>query len=120
MPRSPPPVRCGWILALAAIIEAEKIEATDEDVEAEFKKMAEQYNMDLETVKKYLQPEQVKDQLLTQKAIAVVVDSATASKPEKKTAKKTEKAEDGEEKAVKKPAKKTSKKAEKETEKEAE
>ena len=47
--------------------------------------------MDLEMVKKYLQADQVKDQLLTQKAVAVVVDSATAIKPEKKTAKKTTK-----------------------------
>ena len=45
---------------------------------------------------------------LTQKAVAVVVDSATAEKPAKKTAKKAETAE-GEEK---KPAKKTTKKAE--------
>ena len=78
-------------LALAAIIEAEKLEVSDEDVEAEFKKMADQYSMDLEMVKKYLQADQVKDQLLTQKAVAVVVDSATAIKPEKKTAKKTTK-----------------------------
>ena len=60
-------------------------------MEAEFKKMADQYSMDLEMVKKYLQADQVKDQLLTQKAVAVVVDSATAIKPEKKTAKKTAK-----------------------------
>ena len=78
-------------LALAAIIEAEKLEVSDEEVEAEFQKMADQYNMDLEMVKKYLQADQVKDQLLTQKAVAVVVDSATAIKPEKKTAKKTAK-----------------------------
>ena len=90
-------------LAMAAIIKAENLEATDEEVEAEFQKLADQYNMDLEMVKKYLQPEQIrdqvisrKDQILTQKAVAVVVDSATATKPEKKTAKKTTK------KAVKK------------------
>ena len=59
--------------------------------------MADQYGMDLETVKKYLQAEQVKDQLKSQKAIAVVVDSATAVKAEKKPAKKTaKKAEDAE------------------------
>ena len=50
-------------LAMAAIIKAENIEATDEEVEAEYKKMAEQYGMELETVKKYLQADQVKDQL---------------------------------------------------------
>ena len=94
-------------LATAAIIKAENIEASDEDVEAEYKKMAEQFGMDVEMVKKYLTKEQVQDQLLTQKAVAVVVDSATAEKP-KKAAKKEEAAE-GEEK---KPAKKTTKKAE--------
>ena len=71
-------------------------------------KMAEQYGMDVEMVKKYLSKEQVHDQILSQKAVAVVVDSATAEKPAKKTAKKAETAE-GEEK---KPAKKTTKKAE--------
>ena len=94
-------------LAVAAIIKAENIEASDEDVEAEYKKMAEQFGMDVDMVKKYLVKEQVQDQLLSQKAVAVVVDSATAEKP-KKAAKKEEAAE-GEEK---KPAKKTTKKAE--------
>ena len=95
-------------LATAAIIKAENIEASDEDVEAEFAKMAEQFGMDVEMVKKYLSKEQVHDQILTQKAVAVVVDSATAEKPAKKTAKKAETAEGEEEK----PAKKTIKKAE--------
>ena len=93
-------------LATAAIIKAENIEASDEDVEAEYKKMAEQFGMDVEMVKKYLAKEQVQDQLLTQKAVAVVVDSATAEKP-----KKDETAE-GEKKAKKAPAKKAAKKDE--------
>ena len=95
-------------LATAAIIKAENIEASDEDVEAEFKKLAEQFGMDVDMVKKYLSKEQVHDQILTQKAVAVVVDSATAEKPKKAAAKKEDAAE-GEEK---KPAKKTAKKAE--------
>ena len=77
-------------LAMLAIIEAEKLEATDEEVEAELQKMAEQYNMELETVKKYLPAEQVKDQIVSQKAIAVAVDSAIAVKPEKKAEAETE------------------------------
>ena len=107
-------------LALAAIIKAENIEASDEEVEAEFQKMADQYGMDLEMVKKYLQADQIKDQVATQKAVAVVVDSAVATKPEKKedeaekkparkSAKKAEEAGEGEEK---KPARKSAKKAE--------
>ena len=94
-------------LAVAAIIKAENIEASDEDVDAEYKKMAEQFGMDVDMVKKYLVKEQVQDQLLSQKAVAVVVDSATAEKP--KTAAKKEETAEGEEK---KPAKKTTKKAE--------
>lgn len=98
-------------LALAAIIKEENVEASDEEVEAEYQKMAEQYNMDVEMVKKYLQADQVKDQLINRKAVAIVVDSAVATKPEKKAAKKAD--EDGEEKKAKKPAaKKTTKKAE--------
>lgn len=100
-------------LALAAIIKEENLEATDEEAEEELKKMAEQYNMDLETVKKYLQADQVKDQIVTRKAVAIVVDSATAVKPEKKTAKKAEEGDEGEEK---KPAKKTTRKSSKKTE----
>lgn len=100
-------------LALAAIIKEENLEATDEEAEAEMQKMADQYGMDLETVKKYLQVEQVKDQVITRKAVAIVVDSATAVKPEKKAAKK---AEDGEEGEEKKPAKKTTRKSSKKTE----
>ena len=108
-------------LAMRAIIEAEKLEATDEEVEAEFQKMADEYNIDLETVKKYLQAEQVKDQIISRKAVAVVVDSATAVKPEKKTKQSSKKADEGEA-GEDKPAKKSSKKAEEstETEKEAE
>ena len=86
-------------------------------MEAEFQKLADQYGMDLEMVKKYLQADQVKDQVTTQKAVAVVVDSAVATKPEKKdegeekkpARKSAKKAEDGEEK---KPARKSTKKAE--------
>ena len=78
-------------LAVAAIIKAENIEASDEDVEAEYKKMAEQFGMDVDMVKKYLVKEQVQDQLLSQKAVAVVVDSATAEKPKKAAKKEAEK-----------------------------
>ena len=80
-------------LAVAAIIKAENIEASDEDVEAEYKKMAEQFGMDVDMVKKYLVKEQVQDQLLSQKAVAVVVDSATAEKPKKAAKKEDEAAE---------------------------
>lgn len=94
-------------LAVMAIIKEEKIEASDEDVEEEYKKLAEQFGMDLEMVKKYIQPDQVKDQVCSRRAIDVVVESATATKPEEKPAEDA-----GEETAAeeKKPARKPRKK----------
>ena len=60
-------------------------------------------------VKKYLDTASVREQLMREKTIAVVVDNAKAGKP---AAKKAAKAADGDEKAEKKPAaKKTTKKA---------
>ena len=118
-------------LAIAQIIEEEKLEATPEEIEEEYKKLSGYYGMDVEMVKKYLGENEVRTQVLNTKAVAVVVDNAKATKPaakkaakkaddaeagkeEKKPAKKTaKKAEDGEEKPAKKPAaKKTAKKAE--------
>ena len=83
-------------LAVAAIIKAENIEVTDEELEPEYARTAELYGMDVEMVKKYVTPDQIKEQLSTRKAVAVVADSATAIKPEKKTAKKTSKKADAE------------------------
>ena len=72
-------------LAVSAIIEQEHLEATDEDREAEYAKLAEQTGMDKESIKKYFNQEQMTNQVLTQKAIAVVTDSATATEPEPET-----------------------------------
>ena len=92
-------------LALAAVIKAEGIEAADEDVEAEYARMAKQYGMEADQLKKYIDAGMVREQVLRSKAIAVVVDSAVAVKPAedgeekpkaKKTAKKAKKAEDAE------------------------
>ena len=71
-------------LAVMAIIEAEHIEASEADVEEEYKKLTEQFGMDLEMVKKYVREDQIKDQVCSRRAIDLVVESATATKPEKK------------------------------------
>lgn len=111
-------------LAVKAIIDAEKLDATDDEVEAEMKNVADKYGMDLDTVKKYLRPEEVKEQVIREKVIKVVADSAKAVAPaeekaeleaegeivekraKKPAAKKTTKKAEGEEKAEKAPAKK--------------
>ena len=83
-------------LTIAAIVEAENLEATDEEVEAELAKMAGQYGMDVENMKKYMDAEVIREQVLRGKAVAVVADSAVAVKPaeEEKPKKKSKKDEE--------------------------
>ncbi len=69
-------------LAIAAIAKAENIEVSDEDVEAEFARMADQYGMDVENVKKYMDAAVIREQVGRSKAVAVVADSGVAVKPE--------------------------------------
>ncbi len=65
-------------LALEAIIKAENIEASEEEADAEFQKMADQYGLKLEDVKKYLRVADVEEQIKREKALKIVVESATA------------------------------------------
>ena len=82
-------------LAIRAIIKAENLEVSDEEVENEMKSVAEKYGMDLDTVKKYLRAEDVKEQVMREKVIKVVADSATAVAPEvKEEESKTEEEEE--------------------------
>ena len=94
-------------LAVNAIIKEEKLEATDEEVEKQYNDLAEKYSMDVGELKKYLDAMSVRAQIVRDKAISVVVDSA---KIEKKKAPKKEaegEAAEGEEKPAKKTAAKT-------------
>ena len=91
-------------LAVEAIIKAEGLEASDEDVENEMKSVAEKYGMDLDTVKKYLRPEDVKEQVIREKAVKVVADSAVAVAPAEEKAELEEKGEIVEKKPAKKAA----------------
>ena len=90
-------------LAISAIVKAEGLEASDDEVEAEMKKVADKYGMDLDTVKKYLRPEEVKEQVIREKVIKLVADSAVAVAPAEALAEEEAEAESAEEK---KPAKK--------------
>ena len=68
-------------LAVAAIVKEENLEASEEEVEAEFAKMAEQYGMPLENLKQYMDAGVVKEQVVRGKAVDLVVSSAVATKP---------------------------------------
>lgn len=67
-------------LVLEAVVAAEKIEASEADVEEEMKKMAEAYNMELDKVKELIGDEQKKqlaEDIAVQKAAEFVVENAT-------------------------------------------
>lgn len=77
-------------LLLEAVAEAEKIEVLDEEVEEELKKMADQYQMELEKVKAAVSTDSVREELKTRKAAKFIAENAKAveEKPAKKTTKK--------------------------------
>jgi len=66
-------------IVLKAVAKAEGIEAGEEEINAEFEKIAQQYNMDVEKIKSLLPAEEkdtVADDVIAQKALDFVVESA--------------------------------------------
>ena len=63
-------------LALDAIVKAENIEATEEEIEQEVAKLAEQYSMEAEQIKKAVPAEQLSADIVTRKAVDFVVENA--------------------------------------------
>lgn len=64
------------ILALEQIAKTEDIEVTDEETEEEFKKMADNYKMDVEQVKSYVTSDALKKDIAVGKAAELIKDSA--------------------------------------------
>lgn len=62
-------------LVLDAVIKAENIEISDEDVEKEYTEMSTLYNMDVEQIKKLLPAENINDDLAQQKALELIKSS---------------------------------------------
>ena len=63
-------------LALDAIVKAENIEATEEEIAEEIAKLAEQYNMEADKIKAAVPQEQLTDGIVTRKAVDFVVDNS--------------------------------------------
>ena len=63
-------------VAVTAIIEAEGIEATEEEINAKAAEIGEQYGMDAEQVKKAIPENQIADDVKRNKVIDLIVDSA--------------------------------------------
>lgn len=79
-------------LVLEEIVKAENITPTEEDFEAEMKKMAENYRTEVENVKKLFDNEKDKKRMMediaVQQAITFVTDAAKETKKKEKKAKK--------------------------------
>ena len=63
-------------LALEAVVKAENIVATEEEIEAEYKKMAEMYSMEIDKVKEVVASEDIAKDIAVQNALKLVKDSA--------------------------------------------
>ena len=68
-------------VTLAAIVEAEGITVTAEDVEAEYENLAKQYELEIEKIKGMVPAAEVEENLKTRKAVKVIVDNAVAVAP---------------------------------------
>lgn len=106
-------------LALEKIADIEKFEITDDELEAEYKKLAEHYKVDTDKVKTAIAADDVKKDLLINKAVDFIHDNAkiTEEKVEAKAEEKEEK--DTAKKTARKTAKKTAAKKDEQTEEKA-
>ncbi len=77
-------------LALEKIAALENLDATEEEIEAEYKKFAEQYNMEVDKIKEVVPVDGLKADMLKEKAIKFVVDNAKVTTARKPRAKKEE------------------------------
>ena len=68
-------------VTLEKIIEVEGITVSDEELEAEFASLAEQYSLEVEKIKTMVPSEEVLANLKNRKAVKVIVDSAVAVAP---------------------------------------
>ena len=68
-------------VTLAAIVEAEGITVSAEDVEAEYENLAKQYELEIEKIKGMVPAAEVEENLKTRKAVKVIVDNAVAVAP---------------------------------------
>lgn len=66
---------------LDAVVDAEKIEVSEEECEEEYKKLADSYKMELDKVKELLPVESLKGDLQVRKAAKLIAESAVAVAP---------------------------------------
>jgi len=94
-------------ILLSEIVHVENLEVTDEEIDAEIAKLAEQYKMEVEKVKEMVDRSAIKSDLAGRKAVKLIVDNAVATEPEKKSKKSAEKKDAAEEKTEEAPVEET-------------
>jgi len=94
-------------ILLSEIVHVENLEVTDEEIDAEIAKLAEQYKMEVEKVKEMVDRSAIKSDLAGRKAVKLIVDNAVAIEPEKKSKKSAEKKDAAEEKTEEAPVEET-------------
>ena len=68
-------------LTLNAIVEAEGLTVTEDEVAAEYENLAKQYELDVDKIKSMVPAAEVEENLKTRKAVKVIVDNAVAVAP---------------------------------------
>ncbi len=63
-------------LVLDAIVAAENIEITDEEIEAEIQRLAESWNMEADKVREYMDTDLMRNDMSAQKALEMITDAA--------------------------------------------
>ena len=99
-------------LALEKIVELEGLTATEEEISAEYEKVAANYGIEAEQVKASIPEKDIIHDIALNKAVDLVKASAVITDVEKKTEKEEKKAPAKKPAAKKTAAKKTTKKAE--------
>lgn len=87
-------------LALTKIAELENITVTEEDRESELQKFADQYGMEVDTIKTFMDTDRMDESILYKKAADLIIENATAlpePEPEKVEPAEAEKAAEAEE-----------------------
>lgn len=106
-------------LALEAVVKAENITPTDEEIDAEYAKIAAGYAVELEKVKESIPADSISEDIVLRKAVDLIKENAAALAPEAsestaKTKKETSPAAEGVAAEKKTAAKKAAPKAKKE------
>ncbi len=83
-------------LALEKIAEKENLEVSEEEINNELQTLANAYNMPVDQVKAYIDPEDIKNDLLSRKAMDLVKASVKKPRAKKAKAEKVEKTEETE------------------------